>query len=159
MATKKTVKKTTKAPVKKTASHGAELGAAALAAAATAGAAGYYFYGTAHAKRHRQAASKWAKDMKRDVLKSAKSLQKIDAKTIARVVDDAAAAYQGMRGVAKDDVRVAAHELKRNWNKVHAELMPSSAVKKTVRTAVRTVEKAAKKAAPKKAVKKTSKKR
>jgi len=112
-------------------------GAAALAAAAAAGVATYYFYGTKNAKRHRQSASKWAKGMQKDVEKGVKSLKKIDSKTVARVVDDAAAAYQGMRGVAAEDVRAAAKELKSNWRRMQTEMAPSPAVKRTVKKATK----------------------
>jgi hypothetical protein len=152
MATKKTTKG---------GSAGAAVAGAALAAAA-AGVAGYYFYGTKSAKKHRHAASAWAKSMKRDVEKGVKSLKKIDAKTVARVVDDAAAAYQGMRGVAAGDVRLAARELKSNWNRITAEMQPSAAVKKTVKKAKKAVTKArktVKKAAPKKSVSKKATKK
>jgi len=138
-------------------------GAAALGAAAAAGAAGYYFYGTQHAKKHRQAASKWAKGLQKDVQKRVKSLSKIDAKAVGRIVDDAAAAYQGVRGVAATDVGMAAAELKRNWNKIQGEFKPSAAVTKTVKKATsvakKTVKKVVKKAAPKKAAKKTAKRK
>ena len=129
-----------------------EVGAVAVAAAAAG--AGYYFYGTKHAKKHRQAAAAWAKGLKKDVVKGVSSLKKIDAKAVARVVDDAAAAYQGARGVAKDDVRKAASELKKNWKLVERELAPSAAVKKAVKKSVKTVSKAVKRVSPKKTAKK-----
>lgn len=142
----------------------AGVGVAALAAAAAAGAAGYYFYGTKNAKKHRSAASTWAKGMKKDVEKGVKSLKKIDAKTVARVVDDAAAAYQGVRGVAAGDVRMAARELKSNWTRIKSEMAPSAAVKKQVKKVTKAVKATrsltkGKKAAPKKspAKKKTTK--
>lgn len=115
---------------------------AALAAAA---AAGYYFYATKNAKKHRKAASAWAKSMKRDVTKGVKSLKKIDAKTVARVVDDAASAYQGMRGVAAGDVSAAAAELKRNWERIKTELEPARPAKKRVKRPATRAKKATKK--------------
>lgn len=127
-----------------------EIGAGVLAAAAAAG-AGYWFYGDKDAKKHRKAASKWAKDMKRDVVKSAKKLKRLDQKAMARIVDEAAAMYEGVRSVDRKDLRAAAAELKRNWE----------AVKGEVRGGVRKVKKAAKRVAKKttkKAVKKTVKK-
>ncbi len=155
-------KKTTKTATKSTNHSGAVAAAgAALAAAAAAGAASYYFYGTKNAKKHRNAASGWAKGMKRDVEKGVKSLKKIDARTVARVVDDAAAAYQGVRGVAAGDVRIAARELKSNWNRIKAEMAPSAAVKKTVKKAEKAVAKVThptKKAVSKKSTKKSTKK-
>ena len=157
---------TKKKAVKKGVSTAVEATAAAAVAAVGAAAAGYYFYGTKNAKKHRQAASKWAQGLKKDVVKSAKSLKKLDAKTLARVVDDAAAMYQGARGVAKTDVRTAASELKKNWKMIERELAPSATVKKTVAKgvkqvskSVKTVSKAVSKSAPKKTVKKTAKKR
>ena len=93
-------------------------GAGLLAAAA----AGYYFYGDKNAKKHRQAASKWAKGMKNEVVKEAKHMKKLDQKTMARVVDRAAAVYQGVRSVDRKDLRAAANELKRNWREVKAEV-------------------------------------
>ncbi|MDB5194912.1 MAG: hypothetical protein JWO84_96 [Parcubacteria group bacterium] len=156
MATKKTTKKS---------STGAATAAgAALAAAAAAGVASYYFYGTKNAKKHRHAASSWAKGMKRDVQKGVKSLKKIDSKTVARVVDDAAAAYQGVRGVAAGDVRMAARELKSNWNRIKSEMAPSASVKKAVKAAGsltrgKKVTKVGKKVAPKKSAPKKSAKK
>ncbi len=158
MATKKTVKKSApKKSAKKGVGPAAAATGAALAAAAVAAGASYYFYGTANAKRHRQAAATWAKGMKRDVEKGVKSLKKIDSKTVARIVDEAAATYQGVRGVAATDVREAAHELKRNWNVLKREMAPSSAVtktvKKTVKKAVKDAKKVVKKVTPKKTAK------
>ena len=112
MATKKTGK---------SAKTAAGIGAGVLAAAAVAG-AGYYFYGDKNAKKHRAAASKWARDMKQDVVREAKSLKKIDEKTLARIVDRAAAVYQGVRSVDRKDLRAAANELKRNWREVKGEI-------------------------------------
>ncbi len=146
-----TSSKATSANAKKAAAAGA----AALAAVAAAGVATYYFYGTKNAKKHRQAASKWATGMRKDVQKGVKALKKIDSKTVARVVDDAAAAYQGMRGVAAEDVRAAAKELKANWKQIEAEMAPSASVKRAVKKAVKSVSKAppAKKATKKKSAK------
>ncbi len=128
----------------------AKVAAVGMLAAGAAAAAGYYFYGTAKAKKHRHAASVWAKGLKKDVVKGMKNLKKVDAKTVAALVEDAAATYRGMRGVADTDVHAAAMELKKNWNKLQAELKPSPAVKKAVKAAT-------KKGAVKKAVKKAVK--
>lgn len=109
-------------------------GAAALATAAAA-AAGYYFYGTAKAKKHRHSASVWAKGLKSDVTKKVKTLKKVDAKSVSKIVDEVAATYHTVRGVAGSDVHHAARELKSNWQKVYAELKPSAKVKKAVKSA------------------------
>ncbi len=131
----------------------AGIGAGVLAAGAAA-AAGYYFYGTKDAKKHRAAASKWAKGMKTQVEKELKKVQKFDKKVVAAIVDKAAAAYEGVRGVDMQDLKAAANELKKNWEALQKDMA------KTVKKAApkKTVKKAVKKAAPKKAAKKTGKK-
>ncbi|MEK7602192.1 MAG: hypothetical protein AAB472_01790 [Patescibacteria group bacterium] len=142
---------------KKTTNKGASVASAAALAGAAAAGATYYFYGTKNAKKHRQAASAWAKGLKRDVLKGAKSLKKIDAKTVARVVDDAASMYESARGVTKADVKKAASELKKNWKMVEKELTPSKVVKRALDEGMKHATKAVKTA--KKAVRKATKKR
>ena len=137
-----------------------EVGAGVLAAAAAAG-AGYYFYGDKKAKKHRQAASKWAKDMKAKVLKEAKALKKLDQKAIGVIVANTASAYETVRGVDKQDVKRAAAELKKNWKEIEREVSAVSkkakpAVKKAVKKTVATAKKAVK--AAKKSVKKATKK-
>src|ERR1700754_10481 len=99
----------------------AEVGAGLLAAAAVAS-AGYYFYGSDGAKKHRAAASKWAKGMKNDVVKEAKKLKKIDQKEVAKIVDKAAAAYASVRSVNQAELKAAATELKKNWKRVSEEV-------------------------------------
>lgn len=137
-----------------TAKTAMEVGAGVLAAAAAAG-AGYYFYGDKDAKKHRAAATKWAKGMKADVVKEAKKLKNIDQKTVASIVDKAAAAYATARAVDAKDLKAAAQELKKNWKMLQAE------VGGTAKKAVSKVKKAVapKKAAPKKAVKKAAPKK
>lgn len=147
-------KKVTKKVVGKkgmSALEAAEIGAGVLAAVAAAGAATYYFYGTKNAKKHRHAASVWAKGLKRDALKQVKNLKKVDAKSVAQAVEKAAATYRGMKGVADTDVNMAVRELQKNWTTLQKELEPSVAVKKAVKAVT-------KKGAVKKAVKKVVKK-
>jgi hypothetical protein len=142
----------------------AEIGAGVLAAGAAA--AGYYFYGTKDAKKHRNAAAKWAKGMKADVIKQAKKVEKLDKKVVASIVDQAQKTYQGVKNVDKAELMRAAMELKNNWQELQKEL--DAASKKTgkhVSSAVNHVKKAAagkkapaKKAAPKKTAKKAVKK-
>ena len=137
-----------------------EVGASVLAAAAAAGAT-YYFYGDKSAKRHRASATKWAKGMKEDVLKQAKKVQKLDQKTMAAIVDKAAAAYSTVKSVNKEDLTAATRELKKHWKSVQAELdtMKSKAggVKKAASKTGSTAKKAVKKSAG--TVKKASTKR
>lgn len=152
MATKTTKKAASKKGM--SALEAAEIGAGVLATIAAAGAAGYYFYGTKNASKHRHAASVWAKGLKRDAMKQMKKLEKVDAKTVAAAVEQAAAAYRGMKGVADSDVDSAVRELKKNWSMLQKEMEPSAAVKKAVKTATHP---AAAKKAVKKAVKAATK--
>lgn len=92
-----------------------------LAAAALA-AAGYYFYASKNAKKNRQVAAKWAIDMKRDVVKRAKALKNVDRAAVAAIVEQSARAYKGVRGLDRGEVERAAKELKKNWQKIAAEL-------------------------------------
>lgn len=167
MATKKTAKKAGKGKKQSNAMLAAEIGAGVLAAGAAAGAA-YYFYGDKKAKKHRQAAAKWAKGMKAQVIKEAKVVAKLDQKAMAAIVDKAAAAYAGVRSVDANDLRQAAAELKRNWKEIEREVASArskakSTGKKVAKKATKAVNKAAKavvkKTTPKKAAKKASKKR
>lgn len=156
MATKKTAKSPAKkgASKKMTKLEAVEIGAGVLAAVAAAGAAGYYFYGSKNAQKHRAATSKWAKGLKADVVREAKKLKKLDEQAIALIVDQAAKAYKGLDDVTPGDLRGAVQELKGNWNAIRKEL--GSSGKKAATTAKKAVKKAVKKAAPKKAAKKKS---
>ena len=148
MATKKSAAKKSPAKKKMTRMEAVEIGAGVLAAVAAAGAAGYYFYGAKDAKKHRQATAKWATGLKKDVIREAKKLKKLDEAAMAIIVDEAAKAYKGMREVTPADLKAAVNELKGNWAQVRKELSRTGAAKKAP----------AKKAAPKKAVKKVAKK-
>jgi len=125
-----------------------------LAAAAAAG-AGYYFYGSPKSSAHRKKAAKWAGDLKSDVLKKAKKLQKFDEKAFKVIVDESAKAYERLKSVDESDVRAAAAELKANWKNVEKEL--SRVAKKSggvAKKAAKVVKKSAKKSVA--AVKKAS---
>lgn len=136
----------------------AEVGAG-VAAAAAAAAAGYYFYASKDAKQHRKVAAKWANDMKKDVVREAKKLKNVDAKTVARVIDTAAQGYAGARAVDMAEVRRAAKELKANWEMISREAgREAKHVRKTAKKVAKKAAKSAKKTV-KKAVKKSAKKR
>ena len=96
--------------------------AAGLAAAGAAAAAGYYFYGSKQAKKHQKVAAKWANDMKREVIREAKSLKTINPKDFAKVVDTVANTYYGVRSVRPADLKRAANELKANLKMVQREI-------------------------------------
>jgi len=95
-----------------------EIGAGLAAAGA---AAGYYFYGSEKAKKHRKIAAKWATNMKNDVVTEAKRLGKTSPEAIAAIVDRVAKTYQGIRAIDREEVKRAAKELRANWDKVQGE--------------------------------------
>ena len=103
-----------------------QLGRKVLAAAALA-AAGYYFYASKNAKRNRQVAAKWAGEFKKDVVKRAKALKNVDRATVAAIVEQSARAYKGIRGLDRGEVARAAKELKKNWQKIAAEMKKGGA--------------------------------
>lgn len=127
-----------------------EVGAGVAAAAALAG-AGYYFYASKDAKKHRKVVAKWADGMKKEVIREAKKLKKIDAKEVARVVDTAARAYEDVSSIKKSDVRNAAKELKSNWDMLMKEAkisiggMPAKKAAKKVAKVAKKAVKSAKK--------------
>ncbi len=127
----------------------AGLGLAALAAAGAAAAAGYYFYASENAPKHRKIAAKWAGDMKKDVVKEAKKLKKIDKAAVMKIVNQAQAAYaKNGPKIDKAALLKAASELKKHWDEIRDEAEPAvKTAKKTVKKAVKKVAKAAKKIA------------
>ncbi|HRH24516.1 MAG TPA: hypothetical protein PK109_02925 [Candidatus Paceibacterota bacterium] len=135
MATKKSTTK--KAGTKKKGIPAAGIAAGVVAAGAAAGAA-YYFYGAKGAKQHRAKARKWAGAMKREVIKEAKMIQKLDDKVIHGVIDRVANTYRAAKSVNPEEIREAAMELKNNWKKIQAEMKGArSTVKRTAKKAVK----------------------
>jgi hypothetical protein len=152
MATKKTAQAKKGASKKMTGMEKAEIGAGVLATLAAAGAAGYYFYGSKDAKKHRTATAKWATGLKKDVIREAKKLKQLDEAAMAAIVDEASKAYKGMQDVTPADLKAAVAELKSNWENVRKELRRTGS--KSAASAKKTVKKAAPKKAPAKAAKK-----
>lgn len=103
---------------------------AGLVAAGAAAAAGYYFYGSKGAKKHRKIAAKWATDMQKEVIREAKKLKKMGPKEYAALVDRVAATYQSVRSIQPADLKRAANELKANLAAVQKE------TKRTVRKSI-----------------------
>lgn len=97
-------------------------GALAAAAIAAVAGAGYYFYASKDAKKHRRETAKWAKDLKSDVVKRARALKKINRDTVAGIVKQSARAYEGVRNLDRGEIDRAARELKNNWRKIAQEL-------------------------------------
>lgn len=124
----------------------AGLGLAALAAAGAAAAAGYYFYASENAPKHRKIAAKWATDMKRDVVREAKKLHKIDKAAVMKIVNEARASYEknGPK-IDKEALMKAATELKKHWDEIRDEA--DTTVKSVKKTVKKTAKKVAKKVA------------
>lgn len=108
-------------------------------AAVGAAAAGYYFYGSKEAKNHRKIASKWAANMKKEVIREAKLLENASPKAVAVIVDRVAGVYQMARSVDAADIRSAAKELKANWEMVKREAKGTA--RKSISRAKATVKK------------------
>lgn len=115
----------------------------AILAAGAAAAAGYYFYASKDAGTHRKVATKWAGELKSDVVKRAKNLKNIDRKTMMGVVDTATKAYASARNLDRKELAKAAGELKMHWEKIAKELNASG--KKVAHTAAKKVKSQAKK--------------
>ncbi len=89
-------------------------------------------------------AAKWAGGFKKEVIREAKMLKTIDARSVARAVDAATATYATVRSVDRKDLARAAKELKANWERIQAE------AKKTQKKVRKVVKKTTKKAKAKK---------
>lgn len=101
------------------------LGAGALAAAALA--AGYYFYASKDAPKHRRVAARWAGGLKKEALQEIKQLKKMDRAQVMKAIDAATAAYETARTVDRTDVLRAATELKNNWREIVSEAIGTGA--------------------------------
>ena len=105
-----------------------------LAAVGAAAALGYYFYGSDTAHKHRRIAAKWARDMKKEVIRETKKLKEDNPEVFAMVVDRVARAYRNIGGIDKTELQRAARELKANWKLVRQEATKTKRVsKKTVK--------------------------
>ncbi|HEY4526583.1 MAG TPA: hypothetical protein VJK53_01920 [Candidatus Paceibacterota bacterium] len=125
-------------------SKGSSKKTAILVGALAAAAAGYYFYKSVDAKKHRQIAAQWAKQFKKDVLVAARKAKTIDRESLGGIVGHAAKAYRGLKQIDRGELERAARELKNNWKNVAKEIGKSvSATKKTVRKAARKASKRA----------------
>jgi hypothetical protein len=119
-----------------------------IAAAAAAAGAGYYFYWSKQAKQHRKVASKWAADLKDEVVAQAKRARELERDTVEAIVDKAAAAYRGVKSIDAAQLVQAVAELKENWEEIRREMSRAGKKSKALATgAARTVSYRAKKSA------------
>lgn len=95
-------------------SSGAGLGVA-LGAAALASVGAYLLYGSKHAKQNRQKVKSWALKAKAEVLEQVEKVKHLDADEYKAVIDKVLARYQGVQGVAKQEVIKLGKELKAHW--------------------------------------------
>ncbi|MCE9540945.1 hypothetical protein K8R03_00075 [Candidatus Kaiserbacteria bacterium] len=128
---------------------GGKAGAIATAGAlAAAGAlAGYYFYASKDAKKHRKIASKWANDLKKDIVTQTENLKNIDKTRVHAIIEKAAKGYSNMKNLDGTDLSYAVKELKTNWRAIADEV--KSATKDAKTSAKKSVKKVAKKVAKK----------
>lgn len=125
----------------------AGLAAGAVVAGIAAAAAGYYFYMSKDAKKHRKIVADWAGDFKKEVVKDVKALSHVSQETVMEVIDNAVEVYKKTRNIGENELMQAANELKENWDKLQ------KSGKKVTKRAKKTVAKV------KKVVKKTTKKK
>lgn len=86
-------------------------------------AAGYYFYMSKDAKKHRKIAAEWASDLKNDILEKAQNLKEnLNQETLVQIMDEVAKTYYTAKNVSKEEVLQAVEELKQNWTSVLEEL-------------------------------------
>ena len=85
-------------------------------AVATAALAGYYFYASKDAKKHRKAVSTWMGNLKEDVMQEAKRLQVATPEAFAIVVDSIASTYAKAKDVNASELAELITELKENWD-------------------------------------------
>ena len=97
-------------------------GLEAGAVVAGAAAAGYYFFGSKNAKKHRATAVKWAGGFKNEVVKEVRMLSRVDKKKVGAVIDSVARAYKSARKADVKELGKAASELKKNWHHLAAEM-------------------------------------
>ncbi len=106
-----------------------------LAATGAAIAAGYYFYLSKNSKKNRKIVADWATNLKDDVLSKAETLKSnLNRKTLINIIDEVAETYYTAKNVSREDVKVAAEELKENLSKVLEELKNTSKPIKAIGT-------------------------
>src|SRR3989344_4129050 len=93
---------------------------AAVALGALA-AAGYYFYASKNAKKHREDTVQWARGFKKEVMKQLEVANEINRETIGEAVDRAVGAYENLKAVDTSELVKAARELKDHWKEFAAE--------------------------------------
>lgn len=101
---------------------------------AAAAAAGYYFYGSKNAKHHRKIVTKWAGDMKKEVIRRAKGLKEMTERDFTKIVNAVANTYRGVKKIDTADLERAASELKANWRAVQREIKQASRRTRKTRT-------------------------
>ena len=110
---------------------------------AGAAAAGYYFYGSEDAKKHRKVAAKWAHTFKKEVSSQVAMAKKIDRATVSAVVTKATVAFKKqMPHVDAKELKALGAELTQHWSKLAADA--SKTAKSTMKSAKKTVKKVAK---------------
>lgn len=99
---------------------------AGLLATGAALAAGYYFYMSKDAKKHRKIVAEWASSLKDEIMKQAEALKEnLNQESLMAIIDQVAETYYTAKNVSREDVMQAVEELKLNWSDVLEELKKS----------------------------------
>lgn len=112
-----------------------------VVAGAAALAAGYYFYMSKDAKKHRKIMTDWAHNFKAEAIKEMGKVKKLNREPIIKAIDKAAKMYAVAQNVDKNEIVAAAKELKDNWKTLLDEVKMSAktsatSAKKTVKKSV-----------------------
>ena len=95
-------------------------------------AAGYYFYASKNANKHRNDVAEWARSFKEEVIKQLENAKEINQETIGEAVDRAVGAYQSLKAVDTSELLKAARELKDHWEEFAEDFAEEG--KRSVRT-------------------------
>ena len=102
---------------------GAAIGlGAGLAAAAVAAALGSYLLTGSRAAKTKRVLKSWMLKAKGEVLEQLENMEDVGQEAYEKAVDQVAAKYSKMAGVAQDEVEDMAKELKKQWKLVNKGL-------------------------------------
>lgn len=116
----------------------------ALAAAAAA----VYAFSGEKGKKRRAKATKWAGDLKKELIQELKATKVISQKVYHKIIDELGEKYSKLKNVSTRDVAHLANELKGQWGKIHKvskEVNSSSKGKKSTKKKRRPAKKNSKK--------------
>ena len=124
-----------KAPAKKKAGNGLEVGLALAGLAAVAG--GVFLYGTDAGKKKRKAIKGWVLKAKGEVIEKLETLKEVNEENYHKVVDAVEKKYKAVKSVAPEELAEVVADLKKSWKSIvkvaKAQTAPKKAVKKVAK--------------------------